>query len=94
MEEMGDETLESPPNRSTAFRIRFAVEHQHFTRHNLSHIPRMPFRILVRPVRQPTFDGNFSALLQVLTGDLRQRAPHDHVVPLGALYTFTFTIAE
>jgi len=65
VEEMGDETLESPPpNRSTAFRIRFAVEHQHFTRYNLSHITRMPFRILVRSVRQPTFDGSVSAFFQ------------------------------
>ena len=91
---MGDETLESPPNRSAAFRIRFAVEHQNFTRRNLSHIAHMPFRVLVRPVQQPTFDGNLGALFQVLTRNLRQRAPHDHVVPLGVLYTFTFTIAE
>lgn len=59
---MGGETLESPPNQSATFRIRFAVEHQYFTRHSLYHIMRMPLRILVSPLRQPTFDGNFGTL--------------------------------
>jgi hypothetical protein len=54
----------------------------------------MPVSVFISPISQSAFDGNFSAFLQVLTCDFRKSTPRDNVMPLGALHTFTITIAE
>src|SRR5258708_26400840 len=72
--------------------VRASAEHAEIGGHNFKTGALLAFFVLPLARLNAPFDENQRALFQVLLRDLRLLAPHDNLVPLGALLALAIAI--